>query len=51
MKQTITFEQLVKKVQQQEDTIVQLIKIIAATNHRIAELQSTQETLKKNFPL
>jgi len=47
MNQLITFEELVKKVQQQEDTVVQLVKIIAATNHRISELQTKQENLEK----
>ena len=36
-------EELAKKVQQQEDTVVQLVKIIAATNHRISELQVAYE--------
>lgn len=46
MKKEITFEQLVVKVQQQEDTVVQLLKIIAATNHRITELQMLHERNK-----
>lgn len=43
----MTFEELVKKVQQQEDTVVQLVRIIAATNHRISEIQIKQETLER----
>jgi|GEM_PF-3190602 len=48
MKRLITFDELVKKVQQQEDTVVQLVRIVAATNHRIAELQAKQENLEKS---
>jgi len=47
MENNITFKDLVKKVQQQEDTVVQLVKIVAATNHRISELQLKQERLEK----
>jgi len=47
MENNITFKDLVKKVQQQEDTVVQLVKIVAATNHRISELQLKQESLEK----
>jgi len=47
MNHSMTFEELVKKVQQQEDTVVQLVKIVAATNHRISELQSKQENVEK----
>lgn len=43
----ITFDELVKKVKQQEDTVVQLVRIVAATNHRISELQVKQENLEK----
>lgn len=43
----ITFDELVKKVKQQEDTVVQLVRIVAATNHRIAELQVKHENLEK----
>lgn len=43
----MTFKDLVKKVKQQEDTVVQLVKIVAATNHRISELQAKQESLEK----
>ncbi len=45
--QGITFDELVKKVKQQEDTVVQLVRIVAATNHRIAELQVKHENLEK----
>lgn len=40
MKRLPSYEELVKKVQQQDDTIVQLVKILAATNHRVSELQA-----------
>jgi len=43
----MTFKDLVKKVKQQEDTVVQLVKIVAATNHRISELQAKHESLEK----
>lgn len=39
----ISFEDLVRKVQQQEDTVVQLLRIIAVTNHKITELQMRHE--------
>lgn len=39
----ISFDDLVRKVQQQEDTVVQLLRIIAATNHKITELQMKHE--------
>lgn len=45
--QLISYEELVRKVQQQEDTVAQLVKIIAATNHRISELQVKQESMEK----
>ncbi|MBO1001551.1 hypothetical protein ACFSKI_16010 [Pseudogracilibacillus auburnensis] len=47
MDQLISYEELVRKVQQQEDTVAQLVKIIAATNHRISELQVKQESMEK----
>lgn len=47
MESLITFEELVKKVQQQEDTVAQLVKIIASTNHRISEIQIKQESMEK----
>ncbi|HLR72423.1 MAG TPA: hypothetical protein VK085_13460 [Pseudogracilibacillus sp.] len=47
MKYQITFDQLAQKVKQQEDTIAQLVKIIASTNHRISELQVKQENLEQ----
>jgi succinate dehydrogenase hydrophobic anchor subunit len=51
MNRTTTFEELIKKVQQQEDTIVQLVKIIAATNHRISELQIIQEDIENGHSM
>lgn len=50
MEETLTLEQLVKKVKQQEETIIQLVKIIASTNKRVAELQVKQETIEKMIP-
>lgn len=49
MDKIITFDDLVRKVKQQEDTVVQLVKIVAATNHRITELQSKQQKIEKTL--
>lgn len=46
MSSQITYEELVRKVQQQEDTVAQLVRIIATTNHRLAEIQIKQESMK-----
>jgi len=46
---TITFNELVEKVKQQEDTVAQLVRIVAATNHRIAQLQHKHEHLEKSI--
>lgn len=48
MKRLTSFEELARKVKQQEDTVVQLVKIVAATNHRISELQVQQDNMSKN---
>jgi len=45
MSRQISYDELVQKVQQQEDTVAQLVRIIATTNHRIAELQIKQEEI------
>ncbi len=45
MSKQISYDELVRKVQQQEDTVAQLVRIIATTNHRIAELQIKQEEI------
>lgn len=39
MKYKMTIEELARKVQQQEETVAQLVKIVAATNHRVSDLQ------------
>lgn len=47
MDKPLSIEELSRKVKQQEDTIVQLVRIIASTNHRVSELQVKQEELEK----
>jgi len=47
MNTQITLEELIRKVQQQEDTVTQLVRIIASTNHRISELQVKQEEIER----
>lgn len=47
LKEQITFDDLVRKVEHQEETVVQLLKIVAATNNRIAELQSQTKRHEK----
>ncbi|CDO03253.1 DNA mismatch repair protein [Oceanobacillus picturae] len=36
---------LSKKVQQQEETITQLVEIIAATNRRVTDISARQDSL------
>lgn len=43
MTKSVTFSELVEKVEQQENTVAQLIKIVAATNHRMTEIQMKQK--------
>lgn len=43
MKEEPSVKELAKKVEQQEETIVQLVKIIASTNHRVSEIQVAYE--------
>lgn len=40
---------ILQKVEQQEDTVNQLVRIIAATNHRVSELQIKQENMEKTL--
>jgi len=47
MSKTMTFNQLVEKVKKQEDTVTQLVKIVAATNHRLADLQLKHQEMEK----
>jgi len=47
MKRQLTLEELIRKVQQQEDTVAQLVRIIASTNHRVSELQVKQEEIER----
>lgn len=43
MKPEPTIKELAKRVEQQEETLVQLVKIIASTNHRVSEIQVAYE--------
>lgn len=49
MERQLTLEELSRKVRQQEDTVAQLVRIIAATNHRISDLKVKQETMENNL--
>ncbi|MGM8212561.1 hypothetical protein ACLIBH_07180 [Virgibacillus sp. W0430] len=44
MKEHPTYEQIVEKVQQHEQTITQLVKIIASMNQQINELNNKQKS-------
>lgn len=44
-----TLEELAKKVQQQEETVAQLVRIIAATNHRVSDLQLVYKQQKSEI--
>ena len=46
----LAYDELVKKVEKQEERIMQLVKIVAATNHRLSDLQSRQEKLEEMLP-
>ncbi|MEC5422850.1 hypothetical protein QGM71_04970 [Virgibacillus sp. C22-A2] len=46
-KEQLTFNKLVSKVQQHEETITQLVEIIAATNRRITDLTTDKKENKK----
>lgn len=46
----VDIEKLVKKVQQHEDTITQLIEIIAATNCQLFELMNKQKRRQHILP-
>jgi len=48
MSSRLTYEELLKKVKQHEDTLTQLVRIVASTNHRITEIQVKQETMEKS---
>lgn len=39
----IEFDELVKKVRQQEEAITQLLEIVAVTNRRLSELERERE--------
>lgn len=43
-----SIEEINRKLKQQEDTVAQLVRIIASTNYRISELQINQEELEKS---
>ena len=49
MNQTPSITEISNRVKQQEETIVQLVRIIASTNHRLSELQVKQESIEKNI--
>lgn len=42
-------DDILKKVEQQESTVSQLVKIIAATNQRVSELQLKQENMERTL--
>lgn len=42
-----SLKELNYRVKQQEETVAQLVRIIASTNHRISELQVNQEKIVK----
>lgn len=45
------YDELVRKVQQHEETITQLVEIIAATNRRVSELDRMQCEQTHTFSL
>ncbi|MFD1038874.1 hypothetical protein ACFQ3N_10805 [Virgibacillus byunsanensis] len=45
----LTFNDLVLKVQQHEETITQLVEIIAVTNRRLSELYAQEHNKEHNF--
>ncbi len=47
----IAFDALVIKVQQHEETITQLMEIVAATNRKLTELSRNQHNTDKNYSL
>lgn len=48
MSNQLSLEEINQKVKQQEDTVAQLVRIVASTNYRISELQVNQEELEKS---
>ncbi|MFZ3576914.1 hypothetical protein [Virgibacillus sp. DJP39] len=46
---SISYDSLVTKVRQQEETIVQLLVIIAATNRKISDLIELQDQRKHSL--
>lgn len=48
--QTKKVNQLIKKVNQHEQTITQLVEIIALTNRRLTDLAKLQSTQSKEAP-
>ena len=47
MNHSSSIEELNFRVKQQEETVAQLVRIIASTNHRVSELQISQEKIEK----
>lgn len=48
--QTKTMNELIKKVNQHEQTITQLVEIIALTNRRVTDLAQLQSTESGGLP-
>ncbi len=46
MSEDVTLKELIEKVNRQEDTVYQLIKMVARTNYLITELQLKQKDLE-----
>ena len=49
MNQNPSIEELNFRVKQQEETVAQLVRIIASTNHRLSELQINQEKVEADI--
>ena len=49
MNQNPSIEELNFRVKQQEETVAQLVRIIASTNHRLSELQINQEKVEEDI--
>lgn len=47
MDHTPSIAELNYRIKQQEETVAQLVRIIASTNHRLSELQISQEKIEK----
>ncbi|GAB3056972.1 hypothetical protein [Virgibacillus ainsalahensis] len=47
----MAIKKLMKKVQQHEETITQLVEIIAATNRRITDIGDREQNKQQKLPL